>query len=275
MVAFVILHYKSIEETLKCLDCLKKTFNKKDYKTIVVDNNTLTEEDENKIKEYTKDILLLDQNYGFAKANNKGCIYAKEKYNPDFIVVINNDVYIEQKEFIEIIKDDYEKYHFDMLGPWIDSTTKESCNPFPVIYGKENVLNAIRKCNRLICIYKSLLLSFLLRNYIKIKHIIKKPVIPSNGKSLKKDVALHGCAIIFSKKYLDKYDDVFYNETFLFHEEEFLYLRIKQDKLKSIYDPNLKVFHKEGSSLSKQNKNVKLFKEQEKKKSLELLLKQM
>ncbi len=113
---------------------------------------------------------------------------------------------------------------------------------------------------------------------LSIKHFIKKPLVQKNGEKLTISCGLHGCAIIFSKKYLDKYDDVFFNETFLFHEEEFLYLRMKQDNLISIYDPKLYLFHKEESSVKKENKNIrksKLFREQERLKSLELLKKVM
>ena len=107
---------------------------------------------------------------------------------------------------------------------------------------------------------------------LKIKHIIKKPIPPKNGKVIKRNVALHGCAIIMSYKYVKKYDYPFYNDTFLFHEEEFLYQRILKDNLVSIYDPHIKVFHKEGSSLEGNGKREKLvFITKERIKSLTLL----
>lgn len=273
MICFVILHYKSIEETLECLNDLKETFDSKDYKTIIVDNNSLKDEELKKISNYTDDIIKLDKNYGFAKANNKGCNYAKEKYNPDFIAIINNDVFITQKDFINIINNDYKKYNFDLLGPYIESPSKESSNPFPVYDTEEKINKEIVKTNKLIKIYNSPILYFLLQVYLKIKHPfkIKKDC---NGKKLEKNVALHGCCIIVSKKYYEKYNDIFYNETFLFHEEEFLYQRIINDKLISIYDPNLKCYHKEGSSTKKDKKNKrnsKLFREKERMNSLKLL----
>lgn len=276
MIAFVILHYISIDETLKCLTSLRESLGKNNYKTIVVDNHSLKFNEEKEIRNHADDLILLDKNYGFAKANNIGCQYAQEKYNPDFIAVINNDVYISQKEFIKIINNDYKKFKFDILGPWIDSPSHESCNPFPLIYSKKKIEEQIKKTKKLIKIYKNPLLSFLLKYYMNVKHFIKKPIIPTNGKKIEMGVGLHGCALIFSKKYLKKYITAFYNETFLFYEEEFLYKRIVEDKLISVYDPLLKVYHQEGSSLKKNKNNrlSKLFKEQEKLKSLELLLKQ-
>ena len=38
-----------------------------------------------------------------------------EKYNSDFLIVINNDVYITQNNFLKVIEDDYKKYKFDNL----------------------------------------------------------------------------------------------------------------------------------------------------------------
>ena len=52
------------------------------------------------------------------------------------------------------------------------------------------------------------------------------------------------------------------------------YQRVINDKLISLYDPKLKVFHKEGSSINKSNKNErlsKLFREKTRLDSLKLL----
>ncbi|MBR1416218.1 MAG: glycosyltransferase family 2 protein [Bacilli bacterium] len=277
MYSFIILHYKNIDDTINCLSNLKNLANK-DTNFIVVDNNTLSDSEIKLIKKFTNDIVKLDSNYGFAKANNKGLAYAKKKYNSKFYIVINNDVFISQNNFLDIINKDYQSYSFDMLGPSISSPSGESINPFPVIKEKKDVENEIKKCNKLIKIYSNSLLYILLNCYLKIKHMFIKNNKPINGKTIEKGVALHGCAIIFSDKYIRKYKYPFYNDTFLFHEEEFLYVRIVKDDLTSIYDPNLKVFHKEGSSIKKSNNGIrksKLFREKERLKSLYLLLKEM
>ncbi len=254
---------------------LKKIANK-DTHIIVVDNNTLSNKEVKLINTFTKDIVMLDKNYGFAKANNRGIEYAKKKYKSKFYIVINNDVFITQKDFLEKIEEDYKEYSFDMLGPSIDSPTKESVNPFPVYKTKEEIKKEIDKCEKLISIYNSPFKAGLLNAYLKVKHIFRKPVKPVNGKKIETKVALHGCAIIFSDKYVKKYTYPFYNETFLFHEEEFLYHRMLKDNLVSLYDPNLNVFHKEGSSMKKKNVRLsKLFREKERLKSLNLLIKEI
>ena len=188
---------------------------------------------------------------------------------------MNNDVFISQDKFIDYLFEDYKKYKFDMLGPNISSPTGESVNPFPALKTEEEITNNLEKGNKLIKIYNSDVLSFLLDKYLKIKYTFKKRNIPKNGRSLERQVPLHGCCIIFSKKYVNKYNGyVFYNNTFLFHEEEFLYQRVLQNNLISIYDPKIEVFHKEGSSVKKENKSnrkSKLFRERERINSLNLL----
>src|SRR5574344_385128 len=180
MVSFVILHYKNINDTIECLEKII-SLNFKTYSMVVVDNNSLLVDEETLIKNYTNDVVKLDKNYGFAKANNQGVLYAINKYNPDFICVINNDILITQSDFINIIKEDFTKYNFDMIGPKIFSPSGESINPFPALISEEQVQFEISKCNKLIKIYSSIFLTNLLNIYLKIKHLIIKPIEHGNG----------------------------------------------------------------------------------------------
>lgn len=277
MISFIILHYKNIEDTIECIESILKLKTNKKISIIVVDNNSLNKYDENRILKYTKDLIKLNENLGFAKGNNEGCNYAISKYNPDFLCVINNDIIINQIDFIDKIYDIYDKTYFDILGPKILTNNGDSINPFPV-YDNLNIINEkIKYTKRLIKIYNNFILRNLLNMYIKIKRIFNKPKHLENGKKSEYGVALHGCALIFSKKYYQKYENVFFSGTFLYHEEEFLYYRKMKDNLITYYDCDLELFHKEGSSLNEtfKNKNYKklIFRNQEILKSLELLKK--
>ena len=48
---------------------------------VIVDNNSLNSKEEVLLNNYKIDILKLDDNYGFAKANNFGIEYAKNNDN--------------------------------------------------------------------------------------------------------------------------------------------------------------------------------------------------
>lgn len=273
--SFVILHYKNLKDTIECIESIKELKTKNEVSIIVVDNNSLSNDDEKELKKHTKDIIKLKENMGFAKGNNAGCKLAIKEYNPDFLCVINNDTIIEQKDFLDEIINCYEKTNFDIMGPKIITDNGESVNPFPVYSTLEKVQEKIKYHNKLIKIYNNVLLRNLLNVYMRIKRIFKKPLHMENGKESCYDIALHGCALIFSKKYYKKYDDVFYNETFLYHEEEFLNYRKNHDNLITYYDEKLEIFHKEGSSLNEsfknQNYNKLIFRNKEILKSLILL----
>lgn len=278
MISFIILHYKNMEDTIECLESLKK-FNKQDISIIVVDNNTLSNDEIFEIKKYTEDIVLNNENLGFAKGNNIGADYAIKKYHPDFLCIINSDTIINQTNFIEIIYDLYDQYNFDMLGPKILPEETESCNPFRVYKTIEEVQERINYTEKLIKIYQNKILRFLLKIYLNVKSIFRKKKNLKNGTSEETNVALHGCAIIFSKKYYEKFNHIFYPGTFLFHEEEFLYQRCIQYNLISLYSPRLEIIHKEGQSVIKEFNHQKyeslIFRNKEILKSLNLLKQQM
>ncbi len=277
MTSFIILHYKNLKDTIECIESINRIDG--DKSIIVVDNNSTTEEEQKIILKYTEDLILLKENMGFAKGNNEGCKYAIKKYHPDFLCVINSDTIIEQKKFISEINNLYKKYNFDILGPKILPENSESCNPFKAYKNISDVNKKINYTKKLIKIYSSPILRNLLIIYSKFKDIFRIKEKNTNGLKLETGVPLHGCALIFSKKYYEKFSDIFYPNTFLFHEEEFLYLRCKQYNLTSLYSPSIEIYHKEGQSVNKTFNNRKydslIFRNKEILKSLELLKKEM
>ena len=269
MMVFVILHYNNIKETMECVDSLEK-FKQK----IIVVSNSKDYDNLKKIEKRVDKVIINEENIGFAKANNIGCKYAIEKYKPDFLCVINNDIVIDQKDFLDKVEELYKKYQFDVLGPKILPEDLPSVNPFPVYDTLEKIEDRIKYTKKLIKIYNSFILRNLLSCYVLIKAKLKKTSKPVNGEKDELGVALHGCALIFSKKYYERYETVFYNETFLYHEEEFLYYRCKHDNLTFLYSPEVELVHKEGRSLDNSfNNNYKklIFKNKEILKSLQLL----
>lgn len=244
---FVILHYKNINDTLECISSIKKI--KGNYKIVVVDNNSGNIDDNKKIKKEVDNLIVLNDNLGFAKGNNIGIKEAK-KYNPEYIAVINNDTIITQKDLIDRIDKIKKEIDFDAIGFKIITKDGDSVNPFPVYKSLKQVDQAIKKSEKMIRIYNSPMKRNLLSLYRKLKYKFVQQTHLKNGEKRQLNVALHGCAIVFSRKYFEKYKDCFYNKTFLYHEEEFLEYRRRKDKLVFLYDPSIEIFHKEGSSLN-------------------------
>ena len=98
LIYFVVLHYQNIDDTINCLNSIKKMKKIDDIniKIVLIDNKSPNNSGKVLKKMYENDpiihTILLDENLGFSKANNIGYKYAKEN-KPDMIIVNNNDVF--------------------------------------------------------------------------------------------------------------------------------------------------------------------------------------
>lgn len=70
---------------------------------------------------------------------------------------------------------------------------------------------------------------------------------------------LHGCFWVFTPNYISKFDGI-NSKTFLYNEEPLLFLRCIKYNLKTVYLPELVVFHKEDSSTNSINFKGEVFK---------------
>lgn len=256
---FLILHYMNINETYKCVDSIKKMISFKNYEIVIVDNGSKNKTGEKLKTKYQKEnnvhVILSEDNLGFARGNNIGFKYAKETLKADFIIMINSDIYMLQSNFCNLIEEEFESSNFAVLGPRILINNNRVCDYIDKMPSLE-FLKKRRKRTYRFLIFNKLNLS---KMYIIMAEIIKR--FFSKQKKVdtsirKEDVLLHGCCLIFSREYIDVYDGLD-ERTFLYYEEFLLYLRLKKQKLKSVYNPYLMVYHNEGSSTSEKYKNQK------------------
>jgi GT2 family glycosyltransferase len=244
---FVILHYKNISDTLECIKSIW-SLNIMDSKIVVVENGSLDSSTEVLKKQLKSiDVVFNNNNYGFAKGNNSGILYAKEKYNPEYYVVINNDITIEDANIASEISKIYSMYEFDVLGPKIIARNGINQNPNYLVL--KTTKDIIKHLIRLI------LINFL--NTLGLYEIFRKNKFTkmageqeTETNSVLEGVPLHGSALIFSKKYIHKYEKPFNESTFLYGEEEFLFYRKERDGLNFVYTPEIIVHHKEDASLN-------------------------
>lgn len=93
-VLFLILNFKTYQETIKITDVLVKE-GLTDKHILIVDNASPNESYVELCNKYSGcenvDVILSSENGGYAKGNNYGLRYAK-KYNPQYVCIINNDV---------------------------------------------------------------------------------------------------------------------------------------------------------------------------------------
>lgn len=88
-----------------CLDSIKNT--KYDNYKILITDDCSTDNSVNYLKsKYPNiDILKSEFNGGFSRNNNNGIKYAMKKYNPEYILLLNNDIIIKNKFWLKSLVD--------------------------------------------------------------------------------------------------------------------------------------------------------------------------
>ena len=260
---FIILHYNAIKETLDCVQSIMNRVDTEDYYIIIVDNFSPNQSGEKLVELYSDSskitVICNDSNLGFARGNNIGYQYAKNVLHCDFICIMNNDTLLIQDNFFEVIKKEYEISKFGVLGPRI--ILKNEYDNFLYVklpsktflqqdlkFQKRNLFLMKWHLDHFVTAYK------LTRNFVF--KLMNKKVVSRYGdfflhgetKERHEDLILHGCCLVFSPNYIQQYEDAFNPNTFLYCEEELLYLRCKQKNLKMIYNPNLLIKHLEDAA---------------------------
>lgn len=260
VIAFVILHYIATDLTIKCvkslesLDGLDDTFS---IHIVVVDNGSPNNSGEFLTSMYCEDekvdVIINKDNLGFSKANNIGFRYACKAYNPDFIGVLNNDITIDQKDFLSKLIAVFEKQSdCYILGPDIYVKRKAlhqspMSGTLPNKYSVVSQLQAILHPSIKVWIKKKLLINKFLRNQIEARDIRKmRKSIKWNIRQI--NVVLHGACIFYTRNFIDTGEDPFSPETFMYCEEDILAIRCHRNGWKSVYDPLVQVIHYDDGS---------------------------
>lgn len=105
-VSIVIVNYNSQEDTLECLESLEKIKSPGfKYSILIVDNAskeafTLPKRLQRKEVEFIRS----DANLGFTGGNNIGIHYCVEKFNSDYVLLLNNDTTVDPDFLSALIK---------------------------------------------------------------------------------------------------------------------------------------------------------------------------
>lgn len=232
MVGVVILNYMNYQETMSCVDSvlLQKTA---DYRIIVVDNGSANESYSVLKERYYKHprvrVIRARRNYGFAKGNNIGIRYVRNKFNADFVLLINSDTLMTDENYIEKLLSQYES-GIGVIGSEIimrggkKQKPFKQCVSFPQtlaqyavfwnqVYGLRGAQIGVEK-------------SLFSKAYVSV---------------------LRGCAFMLTPDFFSKYDGL-YPKTFLYWEEVLLYLMCQRAGLKQLYTDATSIFHKECQS---------------------------
>lgn len=259
--AFVILHYLDCEITKQCVESIIETLESENYYIVIVDNASPNDSGKELQKSYKNNdkinIIMRTENDGFAKGNNVGYQYAKKQLKADFIICINNDTLIEQKEFLHKIEEMYNKTKCGVLGPDIITRDEKKQNPRRT---KRLTYSQIRK---IIIRKRILLLYFYWKKYFFsipfIEHLIEmadiKPNELSNMNEIQEDVVLLGACIIYCPIFIVNERNAFSPKTFMYGEEDLLAWYCYKKGYKTVYYPDIQIIHLSGISTKRSTRS--------------------
>ncbi len=100
----ILLNYKGYDDTVECIKSLEN-INYKNYKIVVVDNNSPDNSYTKLYKEFGEAYIFIKarENGGFAKGNNLGIKYAID-HGADYILLLNNDTLVHKDLIEELLK---------------------------------------------------------------------------------------------------------------------------------------------------------------------------
>lgn len=249
MLVYSILHYNTPDITINCVKNIRQIA--PDSPIVIVDNGSPDKSGHQLERIYANeqgiDIILTGENLGFARGNNVGYQYAIEKYNPDYIAVINNDVMISQPDFEQEITQYMSGKAIDVAGP--DIITPEGNHQNPLLDRPFGTMRIIKQIiidtARLWCLRLNIMTNRILGRYQKVsKQYHTKPKDISNISNC----VLHGACIIYGRNYLSKSPYAFIPETFLYGEEMLLHDHISRLGLTTGICPSAQVLHLGGKS---------------------------
>jgi GT2 family glycosyltransferase len=261
--AFVILHYKAIEATIKCVNSIVALDvpDGSSLLAVVVDNGSADGSYERLRELFSSDervVVTTRENLGFARGNNFGLNTIRQLEDPDYVIATNNDVVIPSKGFLnEIVRlqnetgfavlgpDVYNPYtheHQSPCGPGLVTTAqvdkmiarnRRGLQRLQNLHGKDRVYLTLRDSR-----FGDLLAA--------LKHRGLERVENSDWESRQRNLVLQGSFLVFSRRWFQEFPFLFYPKTFMYLEENFLQLLALQHGLALVYDPSIQIHHLHG-----------------------------
>ena len=255
--AYVILHYNSIEETRACVRSIRRTTAFQDSAIVVVDNASPNGTGKALAAEYASvpnvQVLLNGENAGFSRGNNLGWRYVRAHYDADFVTVCNNDVVCPDADYVERVERAWAETPFEVLGPDILQTT---LNIHQSPLGKSAPdARAVRRTICLNALAKRFFpLFWPLFGKREMNRINTRGDCPG-WDAIARDVPLMGACLVFSRQFIEAREKAFEPETFLYYEEYLLWLGCRRGGYRMVYRPDIRVLHDEGRSTATQSRN--------------------
>ncbi|MBE5924453.1 MAG: glycosyltransferase family 2 protein [Lachnospiraceae bacterium] len=248
---FVILHYGAVDVTQHCIESIMKLDNSNECVVVIVDNDS---DDDLSRKIANNDrlhIIKPKESMGFSQANNYGYKYIKDNFQPDYIIVANNDIVFKQQDMLQLIDASYKQDSWDILSPDVVSADDgQHQSPIDSKARTFSELNYTIFFNRLCLMLLPVIYPYLskkMESYGKRDYIKEKTM----------DIVPCGACIILSKRFISSESKVFEPETKFYYEEYILHYRCCEKGYSIVYDPIITVIHGDGKATKNKSSNEK------------------
>lgn len=220
-VGVVILNWNRSDDTVRCIESLKRNINSCNLQILVVDNGSRL--NSWVLLKKVKDIKIIrnDKNLGYSRGVNQGIKHFLNNKNiPEFILLLNNDTYCDDDFLLKMLVDMNKDKSIGSISPQI-----MSASPKDLILDTGGVLDAKK--------------GVIQGNYLSYHNI------QSTNKTYCVDWVNGCCNLLRVKSILDV---GYLNEKYNMYVEDVEYsLRLKEQKWKTCVSPKSKIYH----SLSK------------------------
>ncbi len=220
LVTVIVLNWNGKELLKDCLESLEKV-EYPDYNVLVVDNGSNDGSVSYVQTEFPDvELLILDQNYGYAKGNNRGFEYAKSS-GAEFVIILNNDTIVDA-DFIE-----------PLLNPFKDESIGQTVPKIYYADEKEKIWYAGGKIN-----YWT---GFITHEGIR-------EVDAEKFNKIKITDYATGCCFCMRVNDFSNFNG--FDESFsMYGEDADLSMRVQNNGLKVLFVPDSKIYHKVSASI--------------------------
>lgn len=218
MNVILTVNYNSWENIHKLLGYIKNSNIETLPFVLIVDNNSQEKLNSEKLDYPTKSIqvLLNDQNVGFARANNIGVNYLNKNIRWERLLIMNNDVSFD-KNYLKVIFSSLSNNQGKIITTAINQDIQNSKEISGSWFHKSHISNITGRIIR--------------------------------GDKINRAFFLSGCMIALDKKVLQKLDQrIFSNEFFMYYEDVEFSIRVFKKKIDILFLNSPKLYHKVGDS---------------------------
>ena len=217
-VSIIILNWNGLKDTIECLESLKK-ITYPNYEVVVVDNGSAGDDVKILREKFGNYIHIIenDKNYGYTGGNNIGMRFCLANSQPDYLLILNNDIVGDPGFLTELIKVAQAEPSIVIVGP------KVYYYDFP---------NRIQSAGCRINMWSG-----------QVSLIGTKQIDDGQYNELREVDYVHGCCLLIKRDVISRIG-LFDESYFCYWDETDYCTRAREAGYKLVYVPEAKVWHK-------------------------------